>query len=86
MNEAQLQTSTTALQNLYTQRGLMFTRRFSTEGVSPYDVVRSIQGSAEVAETLVATWYSEDLQRPGSIAQLKEDSGVQGWAAELGNF
>jgi thermitase len=56
------------------------------QGVSPYDVARSIQGSAEVAETLVAAWYSEDLQRPGSIAQLKEDSGVQGWAAELGNF
>jgi len=36
MNEAYASTSTATLQNPYTQRGLIFTRRFTTEGVSPY--------------------------------------------------
>jgi len=41
MSEAQLQSSTDkSLQTPHTQQGLIFTRRFSTEGVSPYDEVK----------------------------------------------
>ena len=38
MNEAQVQSP--IAQTPYTQRGLIFTRRFSREGVSPYDEVK----------------------------------------------
>ena len=37
MSEANLQSFIATLQTPYTQRGLVFARRFSTEGVSPYD-------------------------------------------------
>jgi len=37
MNEVHFQSSVASLQTPYTQRGLIFTRRFTTEGVSPYD-------------------------------------------------
>ncbi|WP_420237096.1 vitamin B12-dependent ribonucleotide reductase [Telmatobacter bradus] len=39
MNEAPLKTSTVAQQDSLSQRGLSFSRHFSTEGVSPYDEV-----------------------------------------------
>jgi ribonucleoside-diphosphate reductase alpha chain len=51
MNEVQLQTSTTAQQTPYTQRGLMFTRRFSTEGVSPYDEMQWELRTASITDT-----------------------------------
>ncbi len=35
MNEAQLQSSTTAATTPYTEKGLKFTRRFSSQGTSP---------------------------------------------------
>ena len=50
MNEAQLQTSTTVLQTAYTQRGLTFTRRFSTEGVSPYDELKWERRTASITD------------------------------------
>ena len=41
MNEANLQQTTApALQAPYSQGGLTFSRRFSTEGKSPYDDVQ----------------------------------------------
>ncbi len=40
MNEAPLQTSTAAVEGSSTRGGLTFARRFSTEGVSPYDEVQ----------------------------------------------
>src|SRR6202790_2069031 len=51
MNEAQLQPSTSALQAPYAQRGLIFTRRFSTEGVSPYDEVPWELRTASITDT-----------------------------------
>lgn len=56
------------------------------QGLSPFAVIRSFQGAPEAADTLIAGWYSEDLGRAGTIAQLKTDPGVQGWASLLGNF
>jgi ribonucleoside-diphosphate reductase alpha chain len=40
MNEVQHQSSTTVTPASHAQQGLIFTRRFSTEGVSPYDEVK----------------------------------------------
>ncbi len=37
MNEAHLQISATSQQTSDTPKGLIFSRRFSLEGVSPYD-------------------------------------------------
>ena len=51
MNESQIQPSTSALQTPYTQRGLIFTRRFSTEGVSPYDEVQWELRTASITDT-----------------------------------
>jgi ribonucleoside-diphosphate reductase alpha chain len=51
MNEAQFQTSTTTQQTSYNQRGLMFTRRFSTEGVSPYDELQWELRTASITDT-----------------------------------
>jgi thermitase len=56
------------------------------QGFAPYTVLRMFQASAEFEETLVADWYSSDLGRTESIAQLKEDSDVQTFASALGNF
>jgi len=51
MNEAYLQGATTAQQAPYTQKGLKFTRRFSAEGVSPYDAVQWDQRTASITDT-----------------------------------
>src|SRR6266568_6280689 len=40
MSETNLQTSAASLQASYSQSGLSFSRRFSTEGISPYDDVQ----------------------------------------------
>jgi ribonucleoside-diphosphate reductase alpha chain len=50
MNDAQLQTSITALQSPHTQRGLIFTRRFTTEGVSPYDELQWEKRTASITD------------------------------------
>jgi ribonucleoside-diphosphate reductase alpha chain len=51
MNEVQFQTSTAAQQAAYAQRGLIFTRRFTTEGVSPYDEVQWERRTASITDT-----------------------------------
>jgi ribonucleoside-diphosphate reductase alpha chain len=50
MNEVQFQTSAAAQQTSPTQRGLIFTRRFSTEGVSPYDEVQWERRTASITD------------------------------------
>jgi ribonucleoside-diphosphate reductase alpha chain len=59
MNETGFQTSTTALQTPYTQRGLVFARRFSTEGVSPYDEVQWEQRTASITDTKGNTIFEQ---------------------------
>ena len=51
MNDAQLQTATTFQQTPYTQKGLTFTRRFSTQGVSPNDAVQLEKRTASITVT-----------------------------------
>jgi len=51
MNEAYIQTDPAALQTPYSQEGLAFTRRFSTEGVSPYDEVQWERRTASINDT-----------------------------------
>jgi ribonucleoside-diphosphate reductase alpha chain len=51
MNEVQFQTSTATQQTAYAQRGLIFTRRFTTEGVSPYDEVQWERRTASITDT-----------------------------------
>ncbi|HEY1901583.1 MAG TPA: vitamin B12-dependent ribonucleotide reductase, partial [Terracidiphilus sp.] len=51
MNEAQLQTATTAHAAPYAEKGLTFTRRFSTEGASPYDDVQWEKRTASITDT-----------------------------------
>ena len=50
MNEVQLQNSTAIPQASQTQRGLIFTRRFTTEGVSPYDEVKWESRTASITD------------------------------------
>jgi len=51
MNEAFIQTSYAALQAPYTQKGLTFNRRFTREGVSPYDEVQWERRTASITDT-----------------------------------
>src|SRR5580658_10059080 len=51
MNETQLQASTTVHQTPYTEKGLTFTRRFSKEGVSPYDELQWEKRTASITDT-----------------------------------
>lgn len=51
MNDAQQQASTATLQSPYSQRGLIFSRRFTTEGVSPYDEVQWERRTASITDT-----------------------------------
>jgi len=51
MNEVHIPASTASLQTPYTQRGLMFTRRYSKEGVSPYDEVQWERRTASITDT-----------------------------------
>ena len=65
MNEAQLQTSTAALQTSATHRGLTFTRRFSAEGVSPYDELQWERRTATIADTKGNTIFEQkDVEVP----------------------
>ena len=50
MNEAYLHSSTVVPQASYSQRGLGFTRRFSREGVSPYDEVQWERRTASITD------------------------------------
>ena len=51
MNEVKLQDSADALQAPHSQRGLIFTRRFTTEGVSPYDEVEWEKRTASITDS-----------------------------------
>ncbi len=50
MNELQYQISTATPQASHTQQGLIFTRRFTTEGVSPYDELQWEQRTASITD------------------------------------
>jgi len=50
MNDAHYQSSTATLATPSSQRGLIFTRRYSTEGVSPYDELRWEQRTALITD------------------------------------
>ncbi|HEV2135153.1 MAG TPA: vitamin B12-dependent ribonucleotide reductase [Terracidiphilus sp.] len=65
MNEAQLQTSTAALHTSATPRGLTFTRRFTTEGVSPYAELQWERRTATIADTKGNTIFEQkDVEVP----------------------
>ena len=59
MNEVQLQSSATALQAPHSQRGLIFTRRFTTEGVSPYDEIEWELRTASITDAKGNTIFEQ---------------------------
>ena len=59
MNESYLHASSAVLQTPYTQRGLIFSRRFSTEGVSPYDEVQWDLRTASITDTKGNTIFEQ---------------------------
>src|SRR5215472_15633505 len=65
MSEANLQTSAAGLQATYNQGGLSFSRRFSTEGVSPYDEVQWERRTALIADSKGNTIFEQkDVEVP----------------------
>jgi ribonucleoside-diphosphate reductase alpha chain len=65
MNETHLQTSSAAAQAAYTQKGLTFARRFSTEGISPYDEVQWERRNALITDTKGnAIFEQRDVETP----------------------
>src|ERR1017187_7241748 len=50
MNKAQVETSVATLHAPSTQKGLVFPRRFSTQGVSPYDELQWEQRTASITD------------------------------------
>ena len=50
MNEVQFHSAAAAQQASQPQRGLIFTRRFTTEGVSPYDEIQWEQRTASIGD------------------------------------
>ncbi len=65
MNEANLQTSATSQQGSYNQGGLTFSRRFSREGVSPYDEVQWERRTALITDTKGNTIFEQkDVEVP----------------------
>ncbi len=59
MNEVYLQNSSAAIQNPYTQKGLTFTRRFTKEGVSPYDDMQWERRTASITDTKGNTIFEQ---------------------------
>jgi ribonucleoside-diphosphate reductase alpha chain len=59
MNEVQLQASAPAVQNPRSQRGLIFTRRFTTEGVSPYDELQWELRTASITDSKGNTIFEQ---------------------------
>ena len=59
MNEVQQKSSTAAPQASQTQRGLIFTRRFTTEGVSPYDELELEQRTASINDSKGNTIFEQ---------------------------
>jgi ribonucleoside-diphosphate reductase alpha chain len=65
MNEAYLQSTAAALQTPYTQKGLVFARRFSKEGVSPYDEMQWERRTASITDTKGNTIFEQkDVEVP----------------------
>ncbi len=66
MNEAYLQTSSTTAQNApYSQQGLKFTRRFTKDGVSPYDEIQWEKRTASITDTKGNTIFEQrDVEIP----------------------
>jgi ribonucleoside-diphosphate reductase alpha chain len=65
MSEANLQTSAAALQASYSQSGLSFSRRFSTEGVSPYEDVQWEHRTALITDNKGNTIFEQkDVEVP----------------------
>ena len=65
MNETYLQSSSTATQSPYTQRGLTFNRRFTKEGVSPYIEVQWERRTASITDTKGNTIFEQkDVEVP----------------------
>jgi ribonucleoside-diphosphate reductase alpha chain len=58
MNETQLQTSTSP-STPYTQRGLIFSRRFSKDGVSPYDELQWEKRTASITDAKGNTIFEQ---------------------------
>jgi ribonucleoside-diphosphate reductase alpha chain len=74
MNELQTQTSATP-QASHTQRGLIFTRRFSTEGVSPYDELQWELRTASISD-----------QKGNTIFEQKEVEVPVDWSMTATNI
>jgi thermitase len=49
------------------------------------DIAAAILASPEGKQAKVASWYQQGLQRTDTLAALKSDAGVIGWALYLGN-
>ncbi len=65
MNEANLQTTAAAPQAPYSQGGLTFSRRFSTEGESPYDDVQWERRTALISDSKGNTIFEQkDVEVP----------------------
>ena len=65
MNEVHFHASTAFEQTPYTQRGLIFTRRFTTEGVSPYDELLWERRTASITDTKGKTIFEQrDVEVP----------------------
>jgi len=65
MNEANLQTSATSHQISLSEKGLSFARRFSTEGVSPYDDVQWERRNALITDNKGNTVFEQkDVEVP----------------------
>jgi ribonucleoside-diphosphate reductase alpha chain len=65
MSEAQFLTSSATLQTPPSQRGLIFTRRFSTEGVSPYSEVQWEKRTALITDQKGNTIFEQkDVEVP----------------------
>ena len=59
MNEVQVKASVAAPHTPYTQKGLEFPRRFSTEGVSPYDEVQWERRTASITDAKGNTIFEQ---------------------------
>ena len=65
MTEAYQQTSTAAVQNASAQGGVTFSRRFSTEGVSPYDELQWEKRTASITDQKGNTIFEQkDVETP----------------------
>jgi ribonucleoside-diphosphate reductase alpha chain len=65
MNEAHVQTSTAAFQSKPRSQGLTFSRRFSRDGVSPYDEVQWERRTALITDTKRNTIFEQkDVEVP----------------------